>query len=295
CLRALRPQPPHTFPIESGDHRVTALARKAALTLASLTLVGSVDGAQTAYAPTPYAPAPAAAATQGPAAYRPLSATDASALSRALESARRRDVAGARMAASAISDPLARKLATWALVDSNAQSLSFSEVDQARRQLGDWPRAAKRLAAAQRLIETSGQTPQQVIAWFSGAEPSTPEGAMALASAYLSAGRSGEAQALIKRFWRDKVFEAGPQRTMLARFGYMLTPDDHARRMDIMLLGAQGPAARDLLPLLPADQRALADARLAFRSGAGNANDVSLSVPPSLANHPGLAFERASF
>jgi len=82
---------------------------------------------------------------------------------------------------------------------------------------------------------------------------------------------------------------------MLARFGYMLTPDDHARRMDIMLLGAQGPAARDLLPLLPADQRALADARIAFRSGAGNANDVALSVPPSLANHPGLAFERASF
>jgi soluble lytic murein transglycosylase len=280
-------------------------ARKAFLTTASITLLASMAGAQ---APTQGAPA------QGP--YRPfsegpqpieltqtpsaatshmLSPTDAATLGSALGAARRGDVTNARAAIAALTDPVARKLATWALVDAAADSLSFFEVDQARRDLAGWPRGARRQIAAEKLLETSGQSPAQIIAWFGGGEPQTAEGAMALASAWQATGRQREAQDLIRRTWRDKIFEVGPQRAMLARFGTWLTADDHARRADILLYGAQGPAAREMLPLLAPDQLQLAQVRMAFRSGAASANDQASALPGALARHPGVAFERASY
>ena len=224
-----------------------------------------------------------------------LSDADTSALKTALDAARRADVATARGAIPQIGDPVARKIATWALVDANSEQLSFFELDQARRDLAGWPRAVRRQSAAEKLLETSGQSPQQVIAWFGGAEPMTPEGAMALASAWRATGQAKPAADLIRRFWRDKVFEADAQRTMLARFGDVLTPDDHIRRADVLLLGAQGPAARDMVPLLPADQQQLALARIALRQSLPDAESQANALPASVASSPGLAFERASY
>ena len=279
-------------------------ARKAFLTTASLVLLASVAQAQQtpnqASAPkghTPYeAPRPIELTQTPPSAYRQsIGQSDTVALNSALASAKRGDVTGARSAIAMLSDPIAKKIATWALVDSAADSLSFFELDQARRDLAGWPRAARRQLATEKQLETSGQTPQQIIAWFGGAEPQTAEGAMALASALQATGKSKEAADLIRGFWRDRLFEVGPQRTMLARFGGMLTPDDHVRRADILLYGAQGPAAREILMLLPPDKLQIAQTRMALRSGASNANEMVANLPANLANDPGIAFERASY
>ena len=286
-------------------------ARKAFLTTASIALLATMANAQ---APTGGAPAqgpyrpfsgaerpsegprPIELTQTPPTAYRQsLSMTDSATLSSALAAARRGDVTTARSGVAALSDPTARKLATWALVDSALESLSFFEVDQARRDLAGWPRAARRQLGAEKLLETSGQTPQQVIAWFGGSEPQTAEGAMALAGAYQASGRQKDAQDLIRRFWRDKLFEVTPQRTMLARFGSMLTPEDHVRRADILLYGPQGPAAREILPLLAPDQLQAAQVRMAYRAGSASANDQAAALPGGLVNAPGVAFERASY
>ena len=279
-------------------------AHKAFLTTASLVLLATVAQAQQApnqasrpQGHMPYeAPRPIELTQTPPSAYRQsIGQADTVALNSALASAKRGDVTGARSAIAMLSDPIAKKIATWALVDSAGDSLSFFELDQARRDLAGWPRAARRQLATEKQLETSGQTPQQIIAWFGGAEPQTAEGAMALASALQATGKSKEAADLIRGFWRDRLFEVGPQRTMLARFGGMLTPDDHARRADILLYGAQGPAAREILILLPPDKLQAAQTRMALRSGAGNANEMVANLPANLANDPGIAFERASY
>ena len=89
-----------------------------------------------------------------------------------------------------LSDPMARKIALWALIEANPDGLSYAELDGARRDLAGWPGASKRLAATEKAIEGGGLRPQGVIDWFAGADPVTPEGAMALASAYQSTGSS---------------------------------------------------------------------------------------------------------
>jgi soluble lytic murein transglycosylase len=226
---------------------------------------------------------------------RPLSSSDQYLFSQGLNAARRGDVTGARSAIGGLSDPVARKAVLWAVVDTSAEAMSFWEVDAARRDLAGFPRATRRQAAAEKLIETSGKSPGEIVAWFSGQEPTTPQGAMALASAYRSLGQAQPAAELIRRWWRDKSFEVEPQRVMLSRFSDVLTADDHLRRADILLYGAQGPAARELLTLISVDQQPAALARIAMRSDAGNANDLYNALTPALQASPGVAFERAAY
>jgi soluble lytic murein transglycosylase len=130
------------------------------------------------------------------------------------------------------------------------------------------------------------------VQWFAGAEPATAEGAMALAGALKDLGRVDEAGALIRRFWRGRLFDPEPQQAMLAAFASFLTTDDHVRRLDTLLIGPQGPAAQALLPLVPPDQQALGQARMDLRADRPGAWERALALPASVANDPGLAFEK---
>ena len=102
---------------------------------------------------------------------RPLSASDQSRFSQGLAAARRGDVSRARDAISTISDRVARKTVTWALVDTSASSLSFAELDAARHDLDGFPRPARRQIAAERAIGNSGKSPGQIVEWFAGQPP----------------------------------------------------------------------------------------------------------------------------
>ncbi len=278
-------------------------ARKPFLVLGAVVMAGAVAQAQ----PEPVDPIGALLDAQAkpappPAQPRfvrrsshPMSSSDAFALRQALEAARRGDVDAARGAIGQIGDMVARKIALWALIDARADQLGFEEVDRARRDLVGWPRPGKRQAATERLLETSGKSAGQVVAWFVEGEPQTVQGAMALAGAYRTLGRNQDATALIRRWWRDKSFEVDAQRTLLARFGEVLETDDHVRRADVLLYGPQGPAAGAVVALLPSEHQAAARARMAFRANSGGANDLVAALPAELAASPGIAFEKASY
>lgn len=245
---------------------------------------------QTPYSAASQTPVPATVQTPSYTTRGSVSDSDARALSDAMAAARAGDGPRIRADMDRLSDPVARKLALWALVDVGPAGMSYAELEAARRDLAGWPRAERRAAAVERSIEGGGLSPQGVIAWFAGAEPATAEGALALASAYQSTGQAQKATDLIRRVWRTKPFEADVQRLMLMRFGSVLSAEDHAQREDMLLYGSQGPAARDMLALLSPDQAALAQARMAIRSGLRA--DLTL-VPDSLKNAPGLAYEQA--
>ena len=270
-----------------------SLARKASLVGACLILFGAAN-AQIA----PPSSSSVSAQSETPSlGYTPSpSADDMASLREALRAAQQGDVTRADSLRSGMSDPVARKLVLWALADSAGDRLPFFELDQARRDLWGWPRAGRRQAAAEKQLEAQSMPPQSTLDWFKGEQPQTPEGAMALAAADRALGRNDDAKALIRHFWRDVSFEAEPQRQMLARFGDLLTVDDHVRRADMLLYGQQGPAAREMVALLPADRQVMARARLALRQGAaGDAASLVQSLPPSLQDDPGLAFERAKY
>ena len=231
--------------------------------------------------------------TPAVAAY-PAANSESGWLREALNAAKAGDVGRARNAAANLQDPVARKLAFWALTDSSAESLGFSEVDRARRELVGWPRAPRRQAVAEKLLAGSGYSPSDVVAWFGSRPPQTADGALALALAQRNSGQAQAAAATIRSWWRDKVFEADVQSRILAQFSDVLTAADHARRADILLYGQQGPAARDMLRLLSGDDLAAANVRIALRANTAGADAQYEALPPALQISPGVAFERAA-
>ena len=247
--------------------------------------------------PVPYS----ALSGQGPmtsnGSYAPLPVygSEAAKLHDALEAAKSGDVTRASAIQATFSDPLARKVVEWAMIDNAGTMLSFFDIAAAERDMEGWPRASRRRAAGEKTMETSSVPPQQVIDWFNGKDPETPEGAMALAGAYQTLGRTSLAQQVIRGFWREHVFEADEQSRMRARFGQYLTPDDDAQRLETLLYGSQGPAARAMLDIVTPDQRALGEARIALRADRNDAPQLVEQVPANLQNDPGLAFDRAHF
>ena len=227
------------------------------------------------------------------AAASPLSDAEAAALRAAFAAARLGDRPRFLDAASGLRNPQAQRLAAWVFADASGDKLSFQEIDAGRRDLSGWPRGDKRQALAEKTLATAQFTPAQVAQWFAGGEPATAEGAIALAGALKALGRTDEARALIRRFWRDRLFDPEPQQAMLAAFGAYLTPDDHLRRLDILLMGPQGPAAQALLALVSPDRQALAQSRMDLRADRPGAWDRALALPASVADDPGLAFEKA--
>ncbi len=243
------------------------------------------------------------AATQQPAIishppipdYAIQSETDGETLLAVFSAAKSGDGARIRVLITSLQDPLARKIATWALADAAADSLSFFEADSARRDLAGWPRGANRQASAERKLETSGLDTGRIIDWFGGAEPQTVEGAMALASALRVQGRRPEAANLIRTWWRTRLFDVDPQRSLRARFGDFLTEEDHLARTDMLLYGPQGPAAREMVDSLVGPDRALAEARMALRARRSNANNLVAQLDAEQRRNPGLIFEQSLY
>ena len=173
---------------------------------------------------------------------QPLSDSDAHTLSSILEAAKLGDASRIRAEMDELSDPMARKIALWALIEINPDGLSYAELDGARRDLAGWPGAAGREAAAEKVLEGGGLGPRATIDWFAGADPTTAQGAMALAAAYQAAGQSAKASDVIRHAWRTRPFDAAAQGLMQSRFGLYITTDDQVVRSEMLTSGpdAQG-------------------------------------------------------
>ncbi|WP_312204575.1 hypothetical protein [Brevundimonas sp.] len=231
--------------------------------------------------PTPYS------ASQGGI----ISSQDAALVQQGLTAARARDVVGTQSIMARISDPAARKLVEWALVDTSDKQMSYSDLALAQTDLANWPRGDSRRAAGERALDMAGQSPDAVLAFFNGTAPTTVQGAIALAGALEQTGRRQEAQTLIRDWWRTQSFEEAQQSRIYSRWSGWLTSDDHVTRLNMLLLGPHGPATRAMVALVPADRQAVANTVMALRTA--YAPDVIVSgLSPAQANDPAVVLER---
>lgn len=208
-----------------------------------------------------------------------------------LASARARDVSGTYAVANQIGDATARKLVIWALIDTSADRLSYDELARARRDYADWPRAESRITAGELALDRGYASSELVMDFFGDAQPQTAQGMIAKATALRSSGREPEARALVQDWWRNHSFESAEQSRVLSLFGDWLTTADHDQRLNMLLLGPQGPATRAMIPLASTAAQADADARMRLRT-AYDFDGVVAGLSPELAIAPGVALER---
>lgn len=220
-----------------------------------------------------------------------LSAQDFALFQQGLAAARARDVARTRQIESQISDPTARQLVGWALLDTSAEQLPYSDLIAAAQTFRGWPRAESRRAAAERAIDLANPSADQVISFFQGQVPETAAGAYALANAQEQRGQTQQARQLVTEWWRTRSFDAAMQSRFLQRWGSLFSQADHEARLNMLLLGPHGPATQAMLNLVGPERRNIAETVMALRT-AYSADSVLARLSPSQALDPNVVFER---
>lgn len=244
-------------------------------------------------APPAEAPAPVQAEAQAPRPYQPrtLTAQDQDLLRQGLTTARARDVAGTQAIMARMTDPVARRLVEWALIDTSGAQMSYADLARADAEMADWPRRAARRAHAEQALSRAFAPTADVLAFFGDSQPATVQGAIALAGALEQSGRTDEARAMVRQWWREQSFEAGVQQSILDRWSGWLGQDDHDARLSMLLLGPHGPATRQMVTLASPGRRAIANAHLQLRS-ANDPTTIVAGLTAEQALDPGVVLER---
>lgn len=205
----------------------------------------------------------------------------------AFQAAKRGDHDAAQAAVAAM-DPVARDLILWMRLRDGQGTL-----DQALAFAGthpEWPEQTRIRREAEALL--TPQTPaDQVLRLLGDHRARTPAGLIAQVAALRQVGRADAVPAALRNAW-PRMSLTKEQQARAVDGLPDLTPELHRLRADQLLYRGRAAEARQMLPLLPDDLRALTEARLAVIAGAGDAGARIKALPGALAQDPGLAYAR---
>ncbi len=230
-----------------------------------------------------------------PAAVAATSSTsraDMDALENVIELIRKHNPADATQAESAITDPVAKKLAEWIILRSDDNGASVERYRAFIAANPSWPSQTflrRRLEAA---MWDDHREDGVVWSWFENELPVSAKGRFSLARVMLARGDRANAERLVREAWRNDPMSEDTESTALDLFGALVTPADHEARMDTLLYGSEHEAALRAAKRLGAGYVALAKARIASYKKAPNTRQLLEAVPHELHSDPGYIFSK---
>jgi soluble lytic murein transglycosylase len=230
-----------------------------------------------------------------PAAVAATSSTsraDMDALENVIELIRKHNPADATQAESAITDPVAKKLAEWIILRSDDNGASVERYRAFIAANPSWPSQTflrRRLEAA---MWDDHREDGVVWSWFENESPVSAKGRFSLARVMLARGDRANAERLVREAWRNDPMSEDTESTALDLFGALVTPADHEARMDTLLYGSEHEAALRAAKRLGAGYVALAKARIASYKKAPNTRQLLEAVPHELHSDPGYIFSK---
>jgi soluble lytic murein transglycosylase len=209
----------------------------------------------------------------------------------AVAAARAGDWKKAYAEAGQSTDNVALPVVRWLDFTRSSADDHFADIAAFIKQHPDWP-LQKTLArrAEQTLARESDGT---AAAWFKEHPPLTGAAMARAAEILLGRGPAAEGTTALRAAWINGDFSVAAERALLQRYGSLLRPQDHERRLQRLLWQGQDDAARRMLTLVPADTRKLAEARLAVAADAKNAGRLVADLPAPIRSDPGLAYDEA--
>ncbi|NTF06973.1 lytic transglycosylase domain-containing protein [Agrobacterium rubi] len=223
---------------------------------------------------------------------RPNVPLDVSDLKAGLDALSSRDAARAMSIRNALPvTSLDRHILTWAIAISGQRDVPSSEITAAQRVLNGWPGIATLRANSERAMLRESLQPSDVIAYFATTTPETPEGTLALATAFnTSSGHSDQAQTLIRRIWTSETMDTGLEDRVLSQFSGLLSVADHKARMDYLMYRNRVSQAKRFADLGKVPQLYTAWAAVLQKSK--TAAVVLNAVPAAMRNDPAYLFAR---
>jgi soluble lytic murein transglycosylase len=187
-------------------------------------------------------------------------------------------------------DPFPAKLLRWIELTRGGPNARFSDISDFLAANPGWPSQILLRRRAEEALQ--GATDAALAAWFQRFAPVTPAAKMRQAEMMIAAGHDKDGVDRLHAIWIDANFGAFDEKSFLDRDESYLRPADYVRRLDRLLWDGREADARRMLPRVPLDIRALAEARMALADIAPNAEHLIGLVPASLQTDPGLLYER---
>ncbi len=190
--------------------------------------------------------------------------------------------------------PIAAAVAQWRALQQT-DALPFDSYAGFVTTHPGWPGEAANRRAAERQAALGTGNPAGVAAFFRRFPPLTATGMVAQARALLATGDRAGADAAARAAWQTGALSSADESAILTSFPAALTPEANDARMDAMLWQGQTGAAQRQIALVSPAKRPLFEARLAFRTRASNAADLSAATQAIYANDPGYIADRATW
>ena len=229
------------------------------------------------------------------AATTSTSPADVARLERVIEAAAKGKDDDADAHATAISDPVARKLAEWAILRSNNTSPAFARYARFVKDNPDWPHVPLFRRRAENALWNDRIDNVSVLAFFDGKKPATAKGRYMLARALLARGDRAGATELVRHAWRYQDCSADVEKQVLEQFGDLLTRADHKVRMDKRFYVDDTEAGLRAAERLGGNNLLIARAWSAVIHRKSNAKAQLDAVPASARTDAGYIFARASW
>ena len=189
-------------------------------------------------------------------------------------------------------DPLASKLYYWMRFTQQKDFENYGRLVQFIRGNPDWPGISGLIRKAEKDMPNT-LSPAEALAWFKDYEPVTAEGVDRYMRALINSGQTTKAKNFFADWWATTTLSREDQRRLFRSYSRYLDRAAHLRRFDTMLYRGQNANARAVANVLGGGYPALANARIALRSGKkGNVNALINAVPRNLQSDAGLLYER---
>ena len=218
---------------------------------------------------------------------RHLSQNDYNQLKAIIKAVEARRWTTAKSAINRISNPQARSLGQWYYFDARDPNVSISDGSAFLDAHQGWPS----LSRIQTHLESrlSDKTPiEDVFNLFSKRDPLTGNGKIQFIRTLMARGDREAAKIYLADSWVNHRFSSSQERTIIARYGSMLSVENHIGRVDNLLWARQVSAARRQYSRLPSRELRKARARDALYVRAGNAVRLYNGLPASEKNDPGV-------
>ena len=106
-----------------------------------------------------------------------------------------------------ISDPVARKLVEWVILNSDHNGVTSKRYLAFIAANPNWPSLARFHRRAEALLWVENPPPAQVLKFFNGSPPQSGMGRLVLARALLAQGDTEGASALVREAWRSDAVD----------------------------------------------------------------------------------------
>jgi soluble lytic murein transglycosylase len=223
------------------------------------------------------------------------SGADIAALKQVIEAARKGRDGDADAAERSIADPVARKLAEWAILRSDNTNPPFLRYAAFVRDNPDWPHVPLFRRRAENALWNDQIDNTTVLAFFTHHKPTTAKGRYMLARALLAKGDVDGATALVRYAWRRQDCSSNVEEKVLDMFGKLLTREDHRVRMQQRLYEDDTQAGMREAHRLGGNDLAIARARVAVIKRLKHAETLLDAVPAAARSDPGYIFARVQW